>query len=101
MWNIGQWVTLLTDNSTYSIKGLETAQGKYLAIHMQAMSFTSGANIGTLPSNWQPKVIARFLFVSGTSYGFCNMEANGNIRLYATEGNQASTDYILKISQDL
>ena len=81
---------------------MSCASGRYLTIHMQGKSFTNGQNISSLPADWRPKIVSRFFFVTDTiSIGFANIEASGTIRLYATSGSTASTDAIIKISQDL
>ena len=102
---LGTWETIATDNSTYSIKGIETANGKYLSIHLHNYYFTYGQSIATLPAKWRPYFVTRFLVLvrTATTYiiGFSNISNDGSGALFCDDtGGDAFTDMIVKIFED-
>ena len=76
----GEWVNVFGSGN---IKGLETKNGKYLALHFQGYSTSYGSTIGWVTGKWVPQNAMYISFINGA---FLVIGTNGSIISYSSQG---------------
>lgn len=94
---LGQWETLVSDNRSYIIRGIETNTGVYLQGHFQG--FVSSTSLTALPAKYRPLLTTRFYYYisqTGTIY-FANINSDGTITF--PQGGTIYGDFLVRVEK--